>query len=66
MLSPKVIELRRGSAHCGALRGAKAASSHGAELRLVKPAAGPVQRSEVRQPWNSVHAGHHFGIARAA
>jgi hypothetical protein len=32
MLSPKVIELRRGSAHSGV-------SGH----RLVKPSAGPVQ-----------------------
>jgi hypothetical protein len=58
MLSPKVIEVRRGSAHCDAVRAAKPPSARGAEVRLLS-AVPAVFSAHPRTP-------EQFVVARAA
>jgi hypothetical protein len=49
MLSPKVIEMRRGSAHCEPVDRNEPATSHGTDVRLVEtPAAESIRRSPRR------------------
>jgi hypothetical protein len=53
MLSPKIIETRRGSAHCEPVDRHTPARSHDTDVRLVKALAKSIRRSHVGQPRNS-------------